>query len=99
ALILTGFLFAALITEGRFFGVWVASASRYTTFDLLIPVGIYLALLSRRSSSSRITSRPGEVGGARVSAVGRKIPVRLVMKCAGVVMALIIVIQIIVSLP
>jgi hypothetical protein len=43
-----GLLFAATVTEGRvIFGAWAASASRYTTFDLLVPVGIYLALLDR----------------------------------------------------
>jgi hypothetical protein len=48
ALIMVGLLFAATVTEGRvIFGYWAASASRYTTFDLLIPVGIYLALLDR----------------------------------------------------
>ena len=50
ALICYGLLFAALITQGRsFLGYAAASFSRYTTFDLLILVGIYLALLGRRS--------------------------------------------------
>ena len=49
ALICYGLLFAALITQGRsFLGYGAASFSRYTTFDLLILVGIYLALLGRR---------------------------------------------------
>ena len=48
ALICYGLLFAALITQGRsYFGYGGASFSRYTTFDLLILVGIYLALLGR----------------------------------------------------
>jgi hypothetical protein len=48
ALIWTGLLFAALITEGRsVLGPVEASASRYTTFDLLIPMGILLVLVGR----------------------------------------------------
>ena len=49
ALICCGLLFAALVTQGRsFLGLGAASFSRYTTFDILILVGIYLALLDRR---------------------------------------------------
>ena len=49
ALIWYGLLFAAIVTQGRsFYGYGGASSSRYTTFDLLILVGIYLALLGRR---------------------------------------------------
>jgi hypothetical protein len=48
ALICFGLLFALSTTEGRvLFGYWGASASRYTTFDLLILVGVYLTLLER----------------------------------------------------
>lgn len=48
ALIVFGMLFAASITQGRIlFGYWGASASRYTTFDLLVVVGIYLCVLGR----------------------------------------------------
>jgi hypothetical protein len=53
ALICFGLLFAATITDGRirFYQLsgypWAASASRYTTFDLLVLVGTYLALLGR----------------------------------------------------
>jgi hypothetical protein len=47
ALILMGLLFAATVTEGRLiFGYWAAGASRYTTFDLLVPLGIYLTAIS-----------------------------------------------------
>lgn len=47
ALILYGLLFDALVTEGRVtYGVWGASQSRYTTYDLLVLVGIYLTVLS-----------------------------------------------------
>jgi hypothetical protein len=45
-----GLLFAVSIAEGRAYygyGGAGASASRYTTFDLLVPIGIYLALLGR----------------------------------------------------
>jgi hypothetical protein len=48
ALICYGLLFAALVTQGRsYLGLGGASFSRYTTFDILILVGIYLALLDR----------------------------------------------------
>ncbi len=48
SLICFGLLFAGTITEGRAgFGLWAAGESRYATFDLLIPVGCYLALLER----------------------------------------------------
>jgi hypothetical protein len=60
ALICVGLLFAAITTYGRaVFGYYGASFSRYTTFDLLIPIGIYLALLGqptmawRRSTADR----------------------------------------------
>jgi hypothetical protein len=48
ALICFGLLFAATVTQGRSWnGYPGASWSRYTTFDLLILMGIYLALLGR----------------------------------------------------
>ena len=48
ALACVGLLFDAMITEGRvIFGLAAASQSRYTTFDLLVPIGIFLALLVR----------------------------------------------------
>ncbi len=48
ALVCVGLLFDAMITEGRvIFGLPAASQSRYTTFDLLVPIGIFLALLAR----------------------------------------------------
>ncbi len=50
ALIVYGLLFAAFVTQGRsYYGYGGASFSRYTTFDLLILAGIFLALLGRRS--------------------------------------------------
>jgi len=49
ALICYGLLFAVMITQGRIlYGYEAASFSRYTTFDLLVLVGIYLALLGHR---------------------------------------------------
>ncbi len=60
-LIVIGLLFVALITEGRvIFGSWSASASRYTTFELLIPAGIYLALLSRPPKGAQEGVAPGD---------------------------------------
>jgi hypothetical protein len=48
ALIVFGFLFDALITQGRFWtGYFGASSSRYTTYDVLVLVGIYLTVLGR----------------------------------------------------
>ena len=59
ALICTGLLFAALITQGRsFLGFGGASFSRYTSFDLLILVGIYLALLGRVPAVPPDPARP-----------------------------------------
>jgi hypothetical protein len=50
ALICFGLLFAAVTTAGRASqGISGAGASRYTTFDLLILVGCYLAILDRRT--------------------------------------------------
>ncbi len=47
-LILYGLLFAGLMTVGRADGgLSVAATSRYTTYDLLIPVGCYLTMLGR----------------------------------------------------
>lgn len=48
ALICYGLLFVAMITQGRIvYGYTAASFSRYTTYDLLVLVGVYLALLGR----------------------------------------------------
>ena len=54
ALILYGLLFDAMITQGRLFLLYfAASASRYTTNDVLVLAGIYLAALDRSSSKQR----------------------------------------------
>jgi hypothetical protein len=53
ALIVVGLLFVGTVTAGRIiFGYSAASQSRYTTYDLLIPIGIVLALLDRPSVRS-----------------------------------------------
>lgn len=58
ALIVYGLLFAAMTTQGRaFLGLGAASFSRYTTFDILVLVGIYLALLDRKHVISRTADR------------------------------------------
>lgn len=56
-LICFGLLFALLVTQGRAFDGYVgASASRYTLFDLLIPMGIYLTLLGRLPAKASVDS-------------------------------------------
>jgi hypothetical protein len=106
ALICVGLLFAAMVTEGRgVFGFWGASASRYTTFDLLVPIGIYLALLDRPDSPSRalgwVRSR---YGGARVDqssgTCGEPVPVeRIGLRVARFVIAAVIVMQVAFAFP
>jgi Flp pilus assembly pilin Flp len=61
ALIVFGLLFAATITEGRIgYGLGAAGASRYATFDLLIPVGCYLAVLDRSPWLAARRHRPAD---------------------------------------
>jgi hypothetical protein len=58
ALISYGLMFAAIVTQGRVqLGYAGAGFSRYTTFDLLIPIGIYLALVDRRLAVERTAMR------------------------------------------
>jgi hypothetical protein len=99
ALILFGLLFAAVITEGRIYGGYVsASASRYTTFDLLIPVGIYLAVLGQPATAGKgVSSNTGAVVASEP--VGGNEPfdrvfVRRALPCIRWAIAAIIVIQI-----
>ena len=71
ALICVGLLFVLMVTDGRIiFGYPAASQSRYTTYDLLIPIGIFLALLGRWDVSSAIRRTragiSGVAGGATV---------------------------------
>ncbi len=108
ALICFGLLFAASITEGRSQqGLWAASQSRYTTFDLLILVGIYLAVLGRPTllrndrsprtdgadeSRSRSERWPAGVGWA-----GRHTD--RVLLVARLVVVFVITVQVLVGLP
>jgi hypothetical protein len=67
ALIVMGLLFAAMVTSGRaLLGYFAASASRYTTFDLLIPLGIYLTVLppppTLEVGATEDSRRPGRWG-------------------------------------
>jgi hypothetical protein len=61
ALISYGLMFAAIVTQGRVqLGYAGAGFSRYTTFDLLIPIGIYLALIDHPFAVRRMAPRsPG----------------------------------------
>lgn len=73
ALICYGLMFAAMITQGRIeFGYTAAGFTRYTTYDLLILVGIYLALIGRYSQpvdeiSPAATDRPSNSDWRRVA--------------------------------
>jgi hypothetical protein len=65
ALICYGLLFAAITTQGRVaLGMWTATGSRFTTFELLILVGTYFALLDGLTgkrvppTSRRAVNRP-----------------------------------------
>jgi hypothetical protein len=101
ALICFGLLFAALVTQGRaFLGLGGASFSRYTTFDILILIGIYLALLGRRPrpvdegqlQTSPSGSLPSNPDGNSRSA--RRWLDRVALPCARIVLLVAIVIQI-----
>ena len=66
ALILYALLFDALITQGRLFlGYFAASASRYTTNDVLVLVGLYLTVLDRTQSRQRVAVRSLAKSAAR----------------------------------
>jgi hypothetical protein len=102
ALIVYGLLFAAMITQGRsFLGLGAASFSRYTTFDILILVGIYLALLDRRrvisvsadSSSADELSSASDRCQANVRGAGRWVD-RVALPCARIVLLVAIVVQV-----
>ena len=106
ALICMGLLFAATVTWGRvIFGYAAASASRYTTFDLLVPVGIYLALLDRPDSPSRVLLWVrSRYGGVRVDqsagTSGEPVPVeRIGLRVARFVIAAVIVMQFAFAFP
>jgi hypothetical protein len=65
ALVLFGLLFAASLTTDRSSAAWGAGLSRYTTFDLLILAGCYLAMLGRP-----LTERRSWIPAARAIIVG-----------------------------
>ena len=75
ALIAFGLLFDVLITEGRLvFGIFGASQSRYTTFDLLVLAGIYMTTLGVAPSRAEVTSatrRPHRAWGEFEAVVDR----------------------------
>ena len=82
ALICFGLLFVAIVTVGRgIFGYYGAAQSRYTTFDLLVPIGIYLALLERPTLTGHLARSGGEleqggpVGRARRWAAAYSLPI------------------------
>jgi hypothetical protein len=61
ALICYGLLFGLTVTQGRLiYGYVGAGASRYTTFDLLILVGIFFAVLGRAPVRNRAKNFAGE---------------------------------------
>jgi hypothetical protein len=73
ALICYGLLFAASTTEGRTaFGYFGASASRYTTFDLLILIGIYLTLLGRPAMLEAKPDAAAPLGELPSPSLGRR---------------------------
>ncbi len=102
ALIGYGLLFPALITQGRsFFGYAAAGFSRYTTFDLLTLVGIYLALLGRgyaidagQKTANRLGPRRASVLGGRHARTGGGGVDRVALSCAQVVVLIAIAVQI-----
>jgi hypothetical protein len=68
ALIIYGLLFGFFITDGRvLFGYWGVSQSRYTTYDVLVLVGIYLTALSHAPSDARTDRRT--VAGVALAAM------------------------------
>jgi hypothetical protein len=106
ALICMGFLFAATITEGRdIFGYWAASASRYTTLDLLVPAGIYLTLLDRPTlwwrTSARVESPPlaGGVGPPDAGPGDPRWIDRVALPVARALIIVMIVVQVAIAIP
>jgi hypothetical protein len=72
ALICFGLLFAATITQGRAWFSFLPYQPRYTTYDLLILVGCYLALLDRlRSRVASERSPKISLSAMRVGLLGQ----------------------------
>jgi hypothetical protein len=70
SLIWFGLLFAAVTTGGRAsMGLSGAGQSRYATFDLLVLVGSYLAIIGRRNASAPVGRHHWLLGGMVVAAV------------------------------
>jgi hypothetical protein len=100
ALVCVGLLFDAMITEGRvIFGLPAASQSRYTTFDLLVPIGIFLALLVRPVLGTEPRPSASDADGMLSQAIreGRRGPLwidTVAIPVARWVLAAVIVVQI-----
>jgi hypothetical protein len=99
ALICYGLMFAVVITQGRIeFGYAAAGFSRYTTYDLLILLGIYLALLGRSSQRDYIATasaelQPSDSGWKNVRGFGGRLD-RVGLSCAVVLVLAAILVQI-----
>jgi hypothetical protein len=92
SLICVGLLFDAMVTESRLtFGYVGASGSRYTTMDLLVPIGIYITLIDRPTFATRAHGPPGLTISGWAD--------RYVLRGARVVILAIIVLQLAIGLP
>jgi hypothetical protein len=103
ALVFFGLLFAASVTQGRvLFGYWGAAASRYTTFDLMTLVGIYLAVLGSPARRMRSPASEGPEATIESAPVGGGTPVRIgappVLLAVRGAVALVVTIQILLGL-
>jgi len=107
ALIGFGILFALSIATGRstLIGLWYAGTSRYTTFDLLVLVGSYLALVGRSPSRAKhrslsLSDEGAGRGATRVAAFARKVRQqdRLGGAIVGATLGVIICVQVILGL-
>ncbi len=77
ALICFGLLFGATVTLGRISEGWAgASQSRYRTFDLLILVGLYFAVLDQRALRWRADEPVQQPDGSRGARPSRVCPPR-----------------------
>jgi len=105
ALICVGLLFIFIVDWGRIiFGYSAASQSRYTTYDLLIPIGIVLAFLGRpslgvddRSSEERSEEEPADMPRQGTTAVLGRYG-RAALPIARWVVAVVIAVQVVVGL-
>jgi hypothetical protein len=103
ALICVGLLFAAIVTAGRIrFGYLGASASRYTTYDLLIPIGIFLTVVKRpawATEPQRPADEPTPGGDRRRLGAGAPSWIdRVLVPVARWVLAAVIVVQVVFGL-